>query len=346
MPSYRQIGNFGEADLTGVPASIIYSSVQQKFYVGSIVDPGLARFDALNNAFIDALDVDASDNWETSFALCLSPDHSLLYVAGHNTVSGTGIYVVDLATFTLVDQMFFTNGVGFIYGPPRGMEISPDGSTLWITDERTGITQVDTATMTETDRLAIGTAAVDDKTCSVMSADGSTIYVAIGTSVTVDTRPGKIAVIDTATLTLTSLTTLTTFANEPWITGLCLTSDGATLYGTDTNNGIITAIDTVTVVDTTLYGLDPGEASLWIRMTSDDAFLLFQDAFISDNVYVLQIVGPTLAQTVPVLVVGFGVKAEIQPNDVKVYIANGNSSGGVTVLGPLRRRPQIYRRPT
>lgn len=346
MPRYRQQGNFGTTDLVGVPECIIFSAVQQKVYVGSLLDPGVARFDVASNAFIDGLDVFASDDWEASFALALSPDESLLYVGAKNTVGGFGVYVIDLATFTLSDQMFFSNGLAFLYDFTRGLEISNDGATLWSTDQRAGVTQVDTATMTETDRLAVGTADVDEKVCSVLSPDGATLYVAIGTSETVDTRPGKLAVIDTATLTLTSLTTLTTLTFEPWLHGMTISPDGATIYATDMNNGVITAIDTATVVDTVFYTLPAGEASLWIEMTTDDAFLLFQDANFSDEVFVLQIAGPTLTQTVPVSVIGFGVAgAIIRPDDRKVFIANANANGGVTVLGPVRH-PQIYRRPT
>lgn len=351
-PPYKQIGNFGRPDLPSViPSKILFSLVQNKYYVISGLDPAITSWSPFTYTLIDSIDMSALYDWQVSFSACLSPDESTLYVGGRNMspgpgLSGFGVYAIDLATMTLVNELFFP--AGFSYDSVVDVEISPDNAVLYAIDSRSGITQVDVATFLMVSRFTIGTVGFTDKVRSVITPDGSKIYITLGTSQTVDTRPGKIAVVDTATFSLSSLTTLSTLTFEPWLVDLVITADGSTLYATDANNGVITEIDTGTIADTVFYTLPASEASLWIKFNTDETFLLFQDSFSgSDVVYVLEIVGPALQQAVAALSNGFGLDAFQAPDEIHIYILDYDAGDGeVSVLGPISGGPMMYRMPS
>lgn len=89
------------------------------------------------------------------YGLRVHPDGSRLY-ASNGVPSGIEYFDVD------ANGMLTAAGEVAIAGWTAGMDLSPDGSTLWVTSfDADRITQIDTATMTVTDTLFTGLEAFD-----------------------------------------------------------------------------------------------------------------------------------------------------------------------------------------
>ena len=141
--------------------------------------------------------------------IAFSPDSSLAYVAGGTSV----IKVVDTATHVIVDTITLP-------GPVGGIAMSPDGATLYATDNTN-----DNAYAINTSTRAIGaTIAVGNTPVSVVVTPGGAFaYVA-------NTDDNTVTVIDTATQLVVDTVALPIVPDR-----LRVTPDGSTVWALDFN---------------------------------------------------------------------------------------------------------------
>ena len=137
-------------------------------------------------------------------------------------VTAEGLWTFSTATF---ERAGFTGGLG----DPRGIAVSPDGSTIYVTDTNgNSVKAISASTGTVTATIGVG----DLPWQIVVSANGKTAYVA-------DPDSNAVSVIDTATDQVTD--TISVLGDPDT---LALTADGSQLWVGQASAAYVTLIDT------------------------------------------------------------------------------------------------------
>ena len=281
----------------------------------------------------------------------ISPDGKNVYVA---IQGGFAIAVIDTATHQISSFIDTLNG-------PLGVVVSPDGSTLYVTDEHNNLEVFSLPTDELLFELPVGSG----PQIPAVSPDGTMVYVACtdGTITTIDydtdsvgsitvggepfqvvfnaagteayacnSQKNYISVIDTATSTATQITT-----PNPTI-GLVI--DGTKLYATSLN--AVFLINTTTQTVATIPVPNPANALLSIPALTPDGKYLYAG--------VLEIAGSpvTLGESLividtktkkvvgPPIQVGVGpLQVATAPNGKLGYVSN-EASGTVSVTKLLK----------
>ena len=161
------------------------------------------------------------------------PDGTRAYVTDHDAQSGSTVYVIDVASQAVIQQI----GVGNF---PSGMAVSPDGSQVWITCRAdNNVYVIDTLTNTVIQVIAN----ISLPTGITFNPTGTTVYVAEGNPV-----GGVVAVIDPGTFTV-----LNTIAVGDLPHIVKISPSGHYLFVTNLGSNSISVIATMT--DKVLYNV-------------------------------------------------------------------------------------------
>jgi gliding motility-associated-like protein len=206
------------------PSGICVSADGSKVYVADYNDGTITVIDAATNSVTATI-----GGFQRPGALAISPNGSKLYVC----CSG-GISVVGTAG---------NNIEASIAGSADQIAISPDGSTVYVTDENSGVEVINTATNTLTTTITVGLTPEG----LAISTDGSILYVACFNA-------GNITAINTKTNTI-----LNTIAVPGGPITLSVSPDGKSIFVEDNTNSTLSVINTATdkIVATVPVGTHP-----------------------------------------------------------------------------------------
>lgn len=160
-----------------------------------------------------------------TFALCISPDGTTIYVGDYYT-GPVYIYIFTRNTSTGVLTQYTTISLPASCNP-QGICISPDGTSAYITYQNSNLLGIFTRNISTGNLTANGTIATGTSPQSVtISPDGTSVYV------TNNTSTGTISIFTRNTLTGTlSGTTTVAGTARPW--GIIVSPDGTNVYFTN-----------------------------------------------------------------------------------------------------------------
>ncbi len=264
------------------PCALAADTTRGRLYVARHADASVGVIDASAGRLIQAYALDAAPN-----GLALSPDGARLYAACGGL--GGQVTVLDAASGALLG----TVAAGHT---PLSPVVSPDGATLYLCnrfDNDVSLIRVaDGATLA---RIAVGR----EPHAAALTPDGSKLFVAELLPTGTATNPAvaaAVSVIDTATRTVTRRIPLPPGAQS--LRGLCLSADGATVYGVHVlsrfyapttqvlrgwmNTAALSVIDAASesyVSTVLLDDLDLGAANPWgVVCTADNRYVCVSHA--------------------------------------------------------------------
>jgi YVTN family beta-propeller protein len=141
---------------------------------------------------------------------------------GYVTASNNKVYVFNTSSQTVTTNI--TVGTN-----PQGLDVTPNGSTLYVSNFTGGVSVIDTATRTVVHTVATGTQGAG----VAVQPGGAFVYVVNPT--------GNVSVIDTSTNLIVATITV---GNTP--EQVAFTSDGAKAYVTNQNSNNVSVIETST----------------------------------------------------------------------------------------------------
>lgn len=203
-----------------------------------------------------------------------SPNGALAYVVTSGGGVNSTLYAINTATNTVVSSASF--GATFLLG----VAVSPDGNTLYIASEGSGVIVVNANTLATVTTIA-PTHLLDD---IAISPDGSTLYVS-DVSGLAGTGSNGVLVIDTASNTVTATVPL---PNNTFVTGIAVTPDGQHVYVEDftqtrPTNSTVTVINAADDSVNTTISAD-GQTLTSLAITPDGSKVVATNAILSTTV--------------------------------------------------------------
>ncbi|HEX9335621.1 MAG TPA: GH92 family glycosyl hydrolase, partial [Pseudonocardiaceae bacterium] len=214
---------------------------------GVVVTPDGSQVFVANNNSDNVTVIDTSDNHvittvpvgSVAADLAVTPDGKTVWVS--NFGDGT-VQPIDVATHTAGTPV----KVG---ANPQRMRISPDGKDLWVPNQGDGtVSEIDLATRTVSHTISVGAAPFG------IAVGTSHVYVG-------NTGSDSVTVIDPTSATVTATIALGTSPS-----GLAVTPDGAMLYVTAANGGILPVTTATNAVGTLI---PTGAGTYAVSFTAD-----------------------------------------------------------------------------
>jgi YVTN family beta-propeller protein len=284
-------------------------------YIANIQPGTVSVIDTDGNATVATVAVGGAP-----FGVAVNNLGTRTYVAGAATLAGIGgVAVIDTTGNTVIA----TIPLG---GNPTAVAVSPDGARLYVTQPFANGVQVVNA---NTNTL-ITTVAVEGAWAVAVHPDGSKVYVST------DRFPGTLAVIDTATNTVTANVTVGNIAR-----GVAINRAGTRVYVANQSSNSLSVVDTAsnTVVATVPVGNFPYAVA--VDPTGSRVYVANNG---SSDLSIVDAASNTVSQTVSVAPgyprgVGFtGAGTQVyvplsQPNSVAVLGTGCNEVSGVLTVG-------------
>jgi YVTN family beta-propeller protein len=273
----------GDAAILGVlsVASPLPAAAQPFAYVANDTSHNVSVIDTVSNTVISTVEVGSANN---PSSVVTAPDGRFVYVANNPMTADEGtVSVIDAATNT-VSATIATGG------GPYGIAVTPNGSTLYVTNfygtPTNNVWVIDTATNVVTHSVTVGSyphgiaITPNGALAYVVNAFSNSVSViqtatnVVTATISVGSMPhgvaispdgalayisnyaaGTISVIDVATNTVAATIPLSTDAIE----GMAFSSDGSLAYACHQHSNIVSIIDTGTssVVGTIAVGTNP-----------------------------------------------------------------------------------------
>jgi DNA-binding beta-propeller fold protein YncE len=266
--------------------------------------------------------------------LVVSPDGTTVYA----TLDSQNIGVYNVAANTLTAT--WETSRALVWTATGTLTISADGTTLYTSGQE--ITAFDTATGAVRGTVnPPGPARTYSFVGSAISADGSTLYATFAAQIGVG---GYLAVIDTASMTVTSSTALGVEPQQP-----ILSADGSTLYVPDALDSVLYVVSTATLTTSTAIALlgdiatatlSSDGSALYVPNTSTAATLAVDPASLA----VIGSIGVGASPTAPsatangrsIYVGGIATNNVSEISAAKNIVARefANSSSNPSVTGP------------
>ncbi len=256
------------ASVSGAGNRVVTLSPDGKFIYATQFN-GIAKIDTATNSIVASVATGL-----IPIGIAVTHDGATAYVANNNSLTNS---VIDTATMTVTSTI---PSLG-----PSAMTMTPDGTSVWLSDAFGVVSVIDTATSTVSTTFPLGTAPAS----IAFSPDGAFAYLAnfgansftvldttthtVVATVPVGNRPfyvaltpdgafayvanllsNTVSIIDTATNTVAATVPVGGFPRA-----IAFTPDGASAYVTNFNDNTISVIDTVTqaVVSTFPAGSRP-----------------------------------------------------------------------------------------
>lgn len=187
-----------------------------------------------------------------------------------------------------------------------------------VTDE---ITVIDT----QTDQI-VTTISLGNPTTIIVSPDNSTVYV--GTEEDLP-NPPRVAIIDTATNTITNTIDFTAT-----ISFFSINPEGTLVYVSDSMNSFISVVDTTTEMIVSTIPLPGVPRSTVFTPDGTRAYVQVAVAMADDIVAVIDVATEAIIDTIPVGNIAGGVMV-ITPDGNKIYLANTLAPESVLVISTV-----------
>lgn len=298
-PLAQEFSHFVVGD---VPQAVAYSPDGRKLYVALRGNRSIALILTASNQVLTttalAVGVDP-------LALVASPDGRRVYVAG----GAGGVVVLDAATIQVLGAIAVPAG-NAVWDNPNGIAISPDGSTLYVSDNRDGgtVSVIDSATRSITRQISV--AAGMTPLGLAVHPDAATLYINLA-----DSAGGSqdvLRIVDTSTWA--SRDVVLTLPGRP--TGIAVRPDGGMVYVAQQSTGALSYYDTTTDSASGIAGLSSPTGVA----VSPDGQRVFVSNHGSDSVSVHDAV---FNATVANFGVGSGpLGIAISPDGASAYTAN------------------------
>jgi YVTN family beta-propeller protein len=272
-----------------------------KVYITNVSSNSVSVIDTASNTVIATIPVG-----DYPYGVTVTPDGSKVYVANH--VSAGTVSVIDTASNTVTATI-----PGFVLpGPamaefPFGVAASPDGSKVYVTNcpgaFSGGVEVIDTATDTATGIIAVAGDCVTDNPPLgvVVTPDGSKVYVGESNGSLQNVRFSFVAVIDTASNTVTAMIPVGPVPSPelggavPF--GLAVSPDSSKVYVTSETLNTVSVIDAVTNAVTATIPV--GNRPIGVSVTPDGSKVYVANAA-SDSVSVIDTATNAVTASIPV----------------------------------------------
>ena len=243
--------------------------------------------------------------------LVVSPDSSTVYA----TLDSQNVAVFDVVTNTLTAT--WETSRASVWTATGTLTLSPAGTTLYTAGQQ--ITAFDTATGAVRGTVnPPGPARTYSFVGSAISADGSTLYATFAAQIGVG---GYLAVIDTASLSVTNSSTLGVEPQQP-----VLSADGSTLYVPDVIDSVVYVVSAATLTTSTSVALLGGVATA--TLSSDGSALYVPNSSTAATLAV----NPTSFAVVESIPVGSGPTAPgATANGRSIYVG-GISTNSISQI--------------
>lgn len=202
------------------------------------------------------------------------------------------VYVIDTASNTVINSASF--GTNFLLA----VAVSPDGSTLYVANESSVVTNSDILVLDANTLATINTIAPGHLLFDLaLSMDGSTLYGSDVSGLVGGTN--GVLVVDTATNTVTATVPL---PNNTFVTGIAVTPDGQHVYVEDftltrPTNSTVTVINAADdSVNTTIAA--NGDTLTALAITPDGSTVLAVNSILSTTVDSNVLTIPTATNTI------------------------------------------------
>lgn len=330
-----------------MPATTATVSAQVFGYITDNLDRTVSVIDTTSDTVVATIDVGIP----YPYGVACHPDGKRVYIGGTGIAFAGTVFLIDVATQTLVDSV----AVG---REARGLAVLPDGSAVYVANSGDNtVSVVDTGTFTVVDTISVGVgpqgvvAHPDSSTVYVSNVLGpsvSVIDVASGTvthtvpvvsqprSITIDPEGDfvyvgnytvdSVSVIDTATNAVVD-TIIVGGVGADFPTALAMHPDGGTLYVSLNMASPVTALSTVSVVDTATRTQTLQIGGFWsavglsVHPNGDHLYVVDWD---TDTVSVVDTSTNTIVNTIPV---GYGPQAFGDFLTPALIFADGFESG-------------------
>jgi YVTN family beta-propeller protein len=206
------------------------SSAQVFGYITDNLDRTVSVIDTTSETVVATIDL----GLPYPVGVACHPDGKKVYVGGTGAASAGYVFLIDVATQSLIDTL----PVG---KQPQGLAVLPDGSKLYVANSGDNtVSVIDTATFTVDETVDVGTSPHG----VVAHPNSSTVYVS-------NTYGMSVSVIDVATSTV-----IETVVVQAGPYGITIDPDGSFVYVANNIADSVSVIDTTTntVVDTIIVG--------------------------------------------------------------------------------------------
>ena len=224
----------------GAPYSMVVTPDGSHLYLARHHARQIAVISTADNTVVANIPLDIKP-----FQLAITPDGSTVYATCQDICNV--VTAISTATNTVVGTTTTSAGA------QGGLDVTPDGKRLYVSSTVSNEVSVLSAT---TGALLKSIPMESTNSSVVVSPSGDKVYVATST--------GKVAVVSTATDTVTSSFQA---GSANGLRGLALTSDGSAAYAVDWNNNSVAVIDTAssTVKATVAVGRGPYSMGKFIQ---------------------------------------------------------------------------------
>jgi YVTN family beta-propeller protein len=321
----------GKIPVGGVPIALALTPDGTLAYAANMLSSTVSVIDTASRSVTATVPVGSGPH-----SIAVAPDGSLVYVANQYSNS---VYVIDAESRTLRDAVFPVRAQQprAPVTEPYGVTITPDGSTLYVTNETSySVSSIDTATDTVTAVIAV-TGSPRGIAIPPLAGPSPTRRPATATPVPT-TTPGPappisrrlrlyaaiasaraIAVINAASNNVVA--TIPIAAGEP--NGIAFTPDGAFAY-VSTSGGTIAVINAA--ANSFVTSIDLGAVTYTAAMSPTDASL-----YVGSNGRVFVI--DTASNTIKATIFGGNINSAIAftPDGTSAYVAD-SGGGGLMVI--------------
>jgi YVTN family beta-propeller protein len=227
------------------------------------------------------------------------------YVLGQPQADGAAatVTVIDTSSPNNLIMKFIEVGANCVCAAPDSMAMVPNGSRLYVTNQRgNSVSVIDTTSNTVIGTIPVGSGPVG----AAASPDGARVYIVNGSGAT------SVSVIDTATNGV--IASIPLGVAQPM--GIAVTPDGGRLYVSAAGASSLLVIDTasLSITKTIPVGNSPLSVDL-----SPDGSLVYVAALLSNAVSVISTASDTVVATIPV---ANPASARPSPDGSRVYVAN------------------------
>ena len=271
-------------------------------YIGALSPARVVVLDTLTHAVVATVPVDSQPQ-----GIATLPDSSRIYV---NNYASNSVSVIDTASHTVIATI---PGIT----QPYGIVASADGAKVFVASQASGVVVIDTATnlVETTISVGAGTGAVTVD----ISPDGSTLYAIVF-------GPSEVAVIDTATLTVTNSFTF----SGSFSRGIAVSGDGANLYVAQRGSAQVMVLDAAAGTEVGAIPVGVGPTGVALDASGSKAYAVNS---VDGSVSVIDTASNTVLSTVAVTTgpnsTGHFITPELAALSVVVDTAHGTVTAGL-----------------
>lgn len=287
------------------PVAVAFTPDSSKAYVASQPGTGDASVVIINVATSSVTGSPIAVSG-TAADITISPDGTKVYFLNNLPVTFS-VIVISTSTNTVTGTISLSGGSG-----PSRIDVTPDGSKAYITDEGSVVQAVDLSTSTQITTISDGTG--QDPLGIAITPDSSTVYVA-------NANGNTIPVISTVSNTIIKRLSVTSGSFAYGLALLPLPAPPASAFITNSGAGTVSPINLTTLLTGTAITVGTLPTGITI---SPDYSRVYITNYTSGTVSVISTATNTVIDTVTVSTNPFGIA--VSSSGSNIYVANKGSN--------------------